>query len=95
MKIETFEKKIEEASLNGIVIANFEGCINGVEFCLYECGKEKLGDRYLAFLGEGDSSSDCYYDGFEEAIDHFIVNGDTIKNQIDKMEKFESIDYSD
>ena len=97
MERSLFDKIIEKNisnSPNGAIIGNCNGSINGVEFMICECGAD-LGSEYYAYLIDGDSSFDKHYDSFEKALNDFQINGDTILNQIDKLDKFEFIEYID
>ena len=91
---DTIIKKNTSSNPNGVVIGNCNGCINGVEFMICDCGGAP-GSEYYAYLINGDPSTDKHYDSFEKALNDFQVNGNTILNQIDKLEKFEFIDYTD
>ena len=97
MEKSLFDAIIKEnisSNKDGVVIGNCNGCINGIEFMICDCGGAP-GSKYYAYLIDGDISSDKYYDSFDEALTDFRVNGDTILNQIDKLDKFEFIEYID
>lgn len=94
MQREAFKSIIEEnRKILGYVIGDCTGTINGTSFMICECGGPER--KYYAYCIDTDSSKDKYYGTFDEAINNFIVNGDTIVNQIDKLSDFGFIDYSD
>lgn len=90
MKIEEYNKIIEDATREGTVIATFIGKIDDVEFLIGNCGGGTgYGDKFIAYLIDDDTSPEMYYDSFEEAMYGLRINGKAISDQIDKIVWFE------
>ena len=90
MQKDVFYKTINDNSVNGELIGEWHGIIGATEFMLVNMGSSKT-PRWLATNKQTDDVE--YYDSFDDTISKFKINNIPIKEQIDKIDKFDVIEF--
>lgn len=101
MTKEKFYNIIDEGTINGQIVGNFNGKIKDTDFSIFECGTEPNKPRYYVFSsGDYDlllngTDIEAYYDDFYQALNEFRIRGIPIANQIENISQCGFTDYID
>lgn len=102
MEKEKFFNIINEATIDGCVVGNFDCQFENKSVFIVFCGTIEK-PQYIASLifddenvkKEDGTDSELYFDDFYEAINKFKINGKPIAEQIENIKSCGFIDYID